>query len=202
MRHRPDGTFKWIGHYMDHWAKFHVLFALMRKSAEEVALNLQNHVFAVLGIPRILHSDNGREFVNLIVHSIVKEWPGQITIVNGRPRNPKCQGLVEQGNHQVEKLLGARLHEYEGNDQPTWTEWLPFIQCKFPYVDGIGVNFVHTVRTGQYPEFSMLNVTDLLILLPCRSAQHDCSWNDEDDSVRVSVRAASSTERVPRCIKT
>ena len=31
--------------------------------------------------------------------------------VNGRPRNPKSQGLVEQGNHMVEKLLGARLHE-------------------------------------------------------------------------------------------
>lgn len=51
MRHRPDGTFKWIGHYMDHWAKFHVLFPQMRKSAAEVALNLQNQVFAVLGIP-------------------------------------------------------------------------------------------------------------------------------------------------------
>lgn len=23
MRHRPDCTFKWIGYYMDHWAKFH-----------------------------------------------------------------------------------------------------------------------------------------------------------------------------------
>ena len=130
MLHRPDGTFKWIGHYMDYWTKFHILFALMRKSAAEVALNLQNHVFVILGILRILHSDNGREFVNEIIHSIVKECPGQITIANGRPSNPKCQGLVEQGNHMVEKLLGACLHEYKGDDQLTWTEWLPFIQCK------------------------------------------------------------------------
>ena len=65
MRHRPDGTFKWIGHYMDHWAKFHILFALMRKSAAEVALNLQNHVFAILGIPRILHSDAMKSFIAL-----------------------------------------------------------------------------------------------------------------------------------------
>ena len=139
MRHKPDGTFKWIGHYMEHWAKFHILFALMRKSAAEVALNLQDHVFAILGIPQILNSDDGREFVNEIIHSIVKEWPGQITIVNGRPRNPKCQGLVEWGNHMVEKLLVARLHEYKGDDQPTWTEWLPFIQCNYvlkgiPYI--------------------------------------------------------------------
>lgn len=50
----------------------------LRKSAAEVALNLQNHVFTILGIPRILHSDNGWEFVNDI--ALVKEWPGQITI--------------------------------------------------------------------------------------------------------------------------
>ncbi len=65
-----------------------------RKSGTEVALNLQNHVLAVVGVPKILHSDNGREFVNEIVENVVKEWPGEVTIVNGRPRNPKCQGLV------------------------------------------------------------------------------------------------------------
>ena len=129
MRHRPDAMYKWIGHYMDHWSKYHVLFPLTRKCAIEVALNLQNRVFAFLGTPKILHSDNGREFVNEIVHSIVKEWPGEVVIVNGRPRNPKCQGLVEQGNSMVEKLLGARLHEWEGDEHPVWAEWLPFIQC-------------------------------------------------------------------------
>ena len=112
MRHRPDGTFKWIGHYMDHWPNS---MALMRKSAAEVALNLQNHVFAAL-------DSSLRQWTrvrNKIIHS-----QGKITIVNGRPRNPKCQGLVEQGNHMPEKLFGARLHEYDGQDQPTWTEWL------------------------------------------------------------------------------
>ena len=130
MRHRPDGIYKWIGHFMDHWSKMHVLFPLARKSAAEVALNLQNNVFALFGTPRILHSDNGREFVNEIVLTVVKDWPGEVVIVNGRPRNPKCQGLVEQGNFMVEKLLGSRLNEYEGNDYPPWTEWLIFIQCK------------------------------------------------------------------------
>lgn len=130
MRHRPDNSFKWIGHYMDHWSKFHVLFPLARKCAAEVGLNLQTRVFALLGTPHILHSDNGREFVNEIVRDVVNNWPGNVVIVNGRPRNPNCQGLVEQGNLSVEKLFGARLHEYQGSDYPPWTEWLPFIQCK------------------------------------------------------------------------
>ena len=51
-----------VGHYMDHWSKFHVLFALCQKSAAGVAQNLQNQVLSYLGTPKILHSDNGREF--------------------------------------------------------------------------------------------------------------------------------------------
>ena len=122
MRHRPDGDYKWIGHYMDHWAKMHFLFPLMRKSGAEVATNLRSQVFAYVGIPKILHSDNGREFVNKIVQDVVKEWPGQITILNGRPRNPKCQGLIEQGNFMVEKLLGVRLREHNKRTYPPWSE--------------------------------------------------------------------------------
>ena len=53
MRHRPDGDYKWIGHYMDHWAKMHFLFPLMRKSGAEVATNLRSQVFAYVGIPKI-----------------------------------------------------------------------------------------------------------------------------------------------------
>ena len=58
------------------------------------------------------------------------EWPGEVTIVNGRPRNPKCQGLIEQGNGMVEKLLGVCLYEADESDYPPWSEWLPRIQCK------------------------------------------------------------------------
>ncbi len=129
MRHRPDGVYKWIGHYMDHWSKFHFLFPLARKSGAEVGLNLENHVFAVVGVPKILHSDNGREFVK----NVVKQCPGEVTIVNGRPSNPKCQGLVEQGNSTVEKLLGVRLHECEDINYTPWSEWLPYVQCKYTY---------------------------------------------------------------------
>ena len=59
--------------------------------------------------------------------------PEDVTIVNGRPRNPKCQGMVEQGNSTVEKLLGIRILVEKGNDHPTWSEWLPFIQCEYDF---------------------------------------------------------------------
>ena len=70
---------------MDHWAKMHFIFLLSRTSGAEVALNLQNHVFYYVSVPKILHSDNGREFANEGTESAVREWPGEVIIVNGRP---------------------------------------------------------------------------------------------------------------------
>ena len=53
MRHRPDGDYNWIGHYMDHWSKIHVLFPLTKKSALEVSKNLSSRVFAYFGFPKV-----------------------------------------------------------------------------------------------------------------------------------------------------
>ena len=90
MCHCPDDPYQWIAHYMDHWSIFHLIFSLTRKSAAEVATGLQKNVFSVFGTPKILHSDNGREFINEVICNLVKDWPGETTIINGRPRNPKC----------------------------------------------------------------------------------------------------------------
>ena len=115
MRHRPDGPYNWIGHYIDHWSKFHVLlFALQRKSSKEVAWNLATKVFAYLGLPKILQSDNGREFASTLMAELVKNWPGEISIVNGRPCHPQSQGLVERGNAKVEEMIACHFHESKG----------------------------------------------------------------------------------------
>ena len=54
-----------------HWSKFHILWSLMKKSAVDVAVGLVKRVFPYLGLPKILQSDNGREFVNEIVKEVV-----------------------------------------------------------------------------------------------------------------------------------
>ena len=50
-----------------------------------------NQVFTVLGTPKIFFSDNGQELDH------IKEWPGEVMIVSGQPRNPKCQVLLSKG---------------------------------------------------------------------------------------------------------
>jgi hypothetical protein len=128
MRHNPDGEFNYIGHFMDHFSKFHILFPLRKKTAEEVSYMLEERVLAYLGPPKIFHSDNGREFVNNLIHAMFKRWGGDVTFVNGRPRHSQSQGLIERGNRTVEMKI-AVMKQDEGHTgfKYPWVSWLPRI---------------------------------------------------------------------------
>ena len=72
MSTQSEGEYKWIGHCVDHFSKYHILFRLMQKEATEAAANLADRVFSYFGFPYILHSDRGKEFANSVVIEIVK----------------------------------------------------------------------------------------------------------------------------------
>lgn len=129
MRHLPHKEYKWILHLVDHWSKFTFAFPLFRKSAKDVANALEKWVFPVMGLPSILQSDNGREFVNNLIEEVLATWPGQVQLVSGRPRHPQSQGLVEQAHYTLERMISAKIVE-SGSKSPPWTDWLPHIVCK------------------------------------------------------------------------
>ena len=83
---------------VDHFSKFHLLFPPKTKSSEEVTQDLIGRVFNAFGLPSVLHSDNGSEFVSEILNSTSIIWPGTCKIVNGSPGHSQSQGLVEQPN--------------------------------------------------------------------------------------------------------
>lgn len=80
-----DGEWKFVFNYQDHFTKFVVLRPLKTKTAAEVAHNLVD-VFCLLSAPLLLHSDNGREFVNQIVGELTLMWPG-LKLLRGKPRH-------------------------------------------------------------------------------------------------------------------
>ena len=48
----------------------------------------QKYIFPIMGLPSILQSDNGCEFVNQMIGAVCKSWPGQVQLVSGCPRHP------------------------------------------------------------------------------------------------------------------
>ena len=120
MRHEPSDKFRWILHLKDHYSKFTSLYALKTKEAIEVAKKLEIFV-AHYGPPQIFQADNGKEFKGAVLILIKKL---RIKIINGRPRTPQTQGLVEQANSVVkDKLRKWKLQEGRSD----WASALAFI---------------------------------------------------------------------------
>ena len=129
MRHLPDGDFHWILHCIDHWSKFNFAYPLESKHAANVSAALGNHVFPYFGVPRILHSDNGCEFVNSLIEKLLESWHSDIQLVSGRPRHPQSQGVIERAHYTLQRKLSAELNRLKEKSPPS-ASWLPRLVCK------------------------------------------------------------------------
>ena len=80
MRSRPDHSsgkiFRWILQLKDHFSKFCWAQPLESKEANAV-YSVVRYIFFNFGPPRILQSDNGREFVNDLMNGLQDDFPGK-----------------------------------------------------------------------------------------------------------------------------
>ncbi|CAF3385514.1 unnamed protein product [Rotaria sp. Silwood1] len=91
-----DLAYCWILNCIDHFSKFSWAFPLKNKSANEVASKL-HELFFLFGPPRLLHSDNGREFVSSVITELKIIFP-DLRFIRGRPRHPQSQECIERAN--------------------------------------------------------------------------------------------------------
>ena len=76
---------------------------------------------SAFGPPVIVQSDNGREFKGAFKELLLRYG---IRIINGRPRTPRTQGLVEQANGTVKQKIIAWKRE---NGVAGWAMGLPAV---------------------------------------------------------------------------
>jgi len=56
-----------------------------------------------MGFPNILQTNNGSEFVNSKIVKFCKD--NNITFIQSRPRNPKCNGIDEVSHKNIRKYV-------------------------------------------------------------------------------------------------
>jgi len=93
---------------IDHFSGYPWAFPLFTKTAQEVSYHLIN-LFFMFGPPRILHSDNGGEFVNELVQSISVVF--HFECAHGKAYNPREQGKVEKFNGTISSTLSKLMFE-------------------------------------------------------------------------------------------
>ena len=134
----PDGDYKYIMTFVNHFSEICVLRPLTTKTAEEVAANLLD-IFLTFGAPTILQSNNGREFVNVVITELSTLW-ANLKLVTGRHCHPQSQGTVERLNGVIQDKLAIWMQE---NNSKKWSDGLKFVQWQ--------INISHHEATGNSP---------------------------------------------------
>lgn len=106
---------------MDCFSKYCWLVPLCSKTAVEVAKALCS-IFIQFGCPNIIQSDNGKEFVANVIHTLCTNLG--IKKIQGSPYHPQSQGQVESLNKKVKQVLAARLLSFEPQQQSNVWPWL------------------------------------------------------------------------------
>ena len=97
-------------------------------------------VFTTFGFPRVIQSDNGTEYVNIVIHALTQL--SQVEHRNLSAYQPRANP-VERQNHTILSVIRKYLN---GNDVD-WCLWIPWTQ--------FWVNAHVSQATGS-PPFSLM----------------------------------------------
>lgn len=124
-----NNGFCWLLTLVDVYTKFAQVRPLKCKSGQEVADALRDIIY-ILGPPKIIQCDNGKEFCNNIFNSLAAEF--KIKIIHGRPRHPQSQGQVERFNQTVTRYLSKKLMIGDNNNQ-NWIDFYKQVVYEYNY---------------------------------------------------------------------
>lgn len=113
----------YILHYQDHFTKFSILVALHSKQTTEVSKHLYE-IFTLMGAPKILQCDNGKEFIGAPLKTMMKRFWPRTKLVHGSPRHPQSQGSVEKANGDIKRMLSGLMRE----KKMCWVDLLKQVQ--------------------------------------------------------------------------
>ena len=119
--------------------RYAVVAPLKSKHAEDVAQALRDHVIGHYGPPKMILSDNGREFRNEVVQRLATRMG--VRLANTTIYHPSSNGLVERSNAQVQMILRG-LIESLGAD---WDSCLKIAQ--------LAMNSAYNRQLGDSPFF-------------------------------------------------
>ena len=104
----------------EYLSKFPYAVAIKSKSAEEISKHLFTYI-SLFGPPKIILSDQGKEFNNEVVENLLKVSGVDHKVTSAY--NPRTNGEVERFN----KTLIDCLRKHAETNPKDWPLWLPFV---------------------------------------------------------------------------
>jgi len=88
--HEDNDGFKYVLTAIDHFSSYAFGIPCKSKETVEIAQGLVENIFKIFGPWKILHSDNGGEFVSKLITEVAKIL--SIELINRAPYHPQSQG--------------------------------------------------------------------------------------------------------------
>ena len=108
----------------DYLTKWVVLIPIPNKTASTVIKAFWEHFVKPHGIPEIIQTDRGVEFVS----NLSKEfWSLMADKMQSTPFHPRSQGVVERFNRTMSDMLAKIV----GEQQTKWSQYLPRVQLEY-----------------------------------------------------------------------
>ena len=117
--------YKYILVVCDYFTKYTEAYPLKDKTACSVADALMDVWLPRYGFPLFLHSDQGKEFDNVMIHKL-SELLGTVK-TKTTPYHPRSDGLVERFN----RTLLAMLAMFVSQEHDNWDDLLPFMMLAY-----------------------------------------------------------------------
>ena len=111
-----------IGDYFSKWTE---AYAIPNQEATTVARVLVEEFVARFGIPRQIHSDQGKNFESKVFQEMCKSLGMDKTKTT--PLHPQSDGMVERFNRTIEEMLSKFVAE----DQRDWDSHLPILMMAY-----------------------------------------------------------------------
>ena len=109
----------------DYFSKWTEAYVLKNHTAPTITDIIMEQFVSGFGVPKSVHSDQGREFESDLIAALCKLL--HIHKTRTVPYNPKSDGLVERSNRTVIQMLTALVGEAR-ND---WDDHLPYVMMAY-----------------------------------------------------------------------
>ena len=116
---------KYVLSMMDHLTRYAILTPIPNKSADTVAKVIIDRIISIFGPPEMLHSDQGTEFENKVIHQLQTILGYKKTCTT--PYRPQGNSVSERVHSTMHAMLA--MHSSMGRDN--WAELLPMVQLAY-----------------------------------------------------------------------
>jgi transposase InsO family protein len=110
---------------MDNFTKWPDVYAIPNQEASTVAEALGTNFFCRFGIPRELHSDQGRNFESHLLQEVLQRLG--VSKTRTTSLHPQSDGMVER----YVKTIEENLQKVVTNNQRDWDEKLPLFLLSY-----------------------------------------------------------------------